>query len=50
MAYPAALKVINQKNDPEARDTILKALFFSPGDEVLEDILKDHHCAATMNG
>jgi hypothetical protein len=49
VAYPAALKVINQKNEPETRDTILKALFFSPGDEVLEDILKDHHCGATMS-
>jgi protein JSN1 len=48
VAYLTVLKVINQKNEPEARDTILKALFFSPGDKVLEDILKDHQCGATL--
>lgn len=48
VAYLTVLKVINQKNEPEARDTILKALFFSPGDKVLEDILKDHACGATL--
>jgi len=48
VAYLTVLKVINQKNEPEARDTILKALFFSPGDHVLEDILKDHSCGATL--
>ena len=48
VAYLTVLKVINQKNEPEARDTILKALFFSPGDKVLEDILKDHSCGATL--
>jgi protein JSN1 len=48
VAYLTVLKVINQKNEPEARDTILKAMFFSPGDKVLEDILKDHQCGATL--
>lgn len=48
VAYLTVLKVINQKNEPEARDTILKALFFSPGDKVLEDILRDHACGATL--
>jgi protein JSN1 len=42
------LKVINQRNEPEARDTILKALFFSSGDQVLEEILSDHSCGATL--
>lgn len=48
VAYLTVLKVINQKNEPEARDTILKALFFSPGDQILEDILKDQQCGATL--
>lgn len=48
VAYLTVLKVINQKNEPEARDTILKALFFSPGDKILEDILKDQQCGATL--
>ncbi|KAL7271611.1 hypothetical protein RUND412_005611 [Rhizina undulata] len=48
VAYLTVLKVINQRNEPEARDTILKALFFSPGDKVLEDILSDHSCGATL--
>lgn len=48
VAYLTVLKVINQKNEPEARDIILKALFFSPGDKILEDILKDHQCGATL--
>jgi protein JSN1 len=48
VAYLTVLKVINQKNEPEARDIILKALFLSPGDKVLEDILKDHQCGATL--
>lgn len=48
VAYLTVLKVINQRNEPEARDTILKALFFSPGDQVLEEILSDHSCGATL--
>jgi protein JSN1 len=48
VAYLTVLKVINQRNEPEARDTILKALFFSPNDKVLEDILSDHACGATL--
>ena len=48
IAYLTVLKVINQRNEPEARDIILKALFFSPGDEVLERILSDQASGATL--
>lgn len=48
VAYLTVLKVINQRNEAEARDTIFKALFFSPNDQVLEDILQDHACGATL--
>ncbi|KAF1961930.1 hypothetical protein CC80DRAFT_200293 [Byssothecium circinans] len=48
VAYLTVLKIINQRNEPEARDTILQALFFSPNDKVLEDILVDQNCGATL--
>ncbi|KAJ5809433.1 uncharacterized protein N7503_001651 [Penicillium pulvis] len=48
VAYLTVLKVINQRNEAEARDIILKALFFSPGDEVLEKILSDQTSGATL--
>ncbi|KAI2630677.1 hypothetical protein GGR54DRAFT_163833 [Hypoxylon sp. NC1633] len=48
VAYLTVLKVINQKAEPEARDTILKALFFTAQDQVLEAILSDHSCGATL--
>lgn len=48
VAYLTVLKIINQKLEPEAHDIILKALFFSPGDQVLEDILADHNCGSTL--
>ncbi|KAF7714516.1 PUF domain-containing protein [Penicillium ucsense] len=48
VAYLTVLKVINQRNEPEARDIVLKALFFSPGDEVLEKILSDQSSGATL--
>ena len=48
VAYLTVLKIINQRNEPEARDTILKALFFSANDQVLEDILRDQSCGATL--
>ncbi|TPX13781.1 uncharacterized protein E0L32_005725 [Thyridium curvatum] len=48
VAYLTVLKVINQKAEPEARDTILKALFFTQNDQVLEAILSDHSCGATL--
>jgi protein JSN1 len=48
VAYLTVLKIINQRNEPEARDTILQALFFTPNDQVLEDILVDQNCGATL--
>lgn len=48
VAYLTVLKIINQRNEPEARDTILQALFFSPNDKVLEDILSDQQCGSTL--
>ncbi|KAE8146317.1 armadillo-type protein [Aspergillus avenaceus] len=48
VAYLTVLKVINQRNEPDAREIVLKALFFSPGDEVLEKILGDQTSGATL--
>ena len=48
VAYLTVLKVINQRNEPEARNTVLQALFFSSNDQTLEDILSDHACGATL--
>lgn len=48
VAYLTVLKIINQRNEPEARDTVLKALFFSQNDETLEAILRDQSCGATL--
>ncbi|KAL2109481.1 hypothetical protein VUR80DRAFT_2397 [Thermomyces stellatus] len=48
VAYLTVLKVINQKTEPDARDIILRALFFTPNDQVLEAILSDHSCGATL--
>jgi protein JSN1 len=48
VAYLTVLKVINQRNEPEARDLVLKALFFSPDDRVLEQILCDQTSGVTL--
>lgn len=48
VAYLTVLKVINQRNEPEARDTVLKALFFSEDAKKLENILSDQVSGATM--
>ncbi|KAI9713652.1 MAG: hypothetical protein M1812_006624 [Candelaria pacifica] len=48
VAYLTVLKVINQRNEPDARDIVLKALFFSENDNTLEDILSDQACGATL--
>ncbi|KAL1871875.1 hypothetical protein VTK73DRAFT_1843 [Phialemonium thermophilum] len=48
VAYLTVLKVINQKAEPEARDSVIRALFFTPNDQVLEAILSDHACGATL--
>ncbi|KAI9783615.1 MAG: hypothetical protein M1816_001321 [Peltula sp. TS41687] len=48
VAYLTVLKVVNQRNEPEARDTVLDSLFFSENDRVLEEILRDSGCGATL--
>ncbi|KAH7329185.1 hypothetical protein B0I35DRAFT_345505 [Stachybotrys elegans] len=48
VASLTVLKLINQKNEPEARDIILKALFFSPNDQILEAILSDQTYGGTL--
>lgn len=48
VAYLTVLKIINQRNEAEARETILNALFFSPNDKVLEQILSDQTYGATL--
>jgi protein JSN1 len=48
LAYLTVLKVINQRNEPEAREKVLKALFFSQGDVLLENILSDQNCGSTF--
>jgi len=48
VAYLTVLKVVNQRNEPDARDVILKALFFSSGDTVLEQILNDQSSGVTF--
>ncbi|KAF2400667.1 hypothetical protein EJ06DRAFT_556200 [Trichodelitschia bisporula] len=48
VAYLTVLKIINQRNEPEARNVIMQALFFSPNDIVLEAILQDHMCGANL--
>lgn len=46
VAYLTVLKIINQRNEPEARDSILRALFFE--EQTLTDIISDHTCGATL--
>lgn len=48
VAYLTVLKVINQRNEVEARDTVLHALFFSDDDKTLGDILSDQVSGATL--
>lgn len=48
VAYLTVLKVINQKTEPEARDKIVQAMFFSPNEHTLESILRDSQCGATL--
>lgn len=47
VAHLTVLKIINQRNEPEARDMILRAIFFSP-QEVLTELLKDQSCGANL--
>lgn len=48
VAYLTVLKVINQKTEPEARDKIVQAMFFSKNEQTLESILRDSQCGATL--
>lgn len=48
VAYLTVLKIINQRNESDAREAILNALFFSPNDSTLQDILSDQTCGATF--
>lgn len=48
VAFLTVLKVINQRNEPEARDMIIDAIFFSENDQTLESILTDQACGATF--
>lgn len=48
VAYLTVLKVINQRNEIDARDTVLQALFFSEDDKTLENILSDQVSGATL--
>lgn len=48
VAYLTVLKVINQRNEPEARDSVLTALFFSSNETVLEQILCDQTSGVTL--
>ena len=46
VAYLTVLKIINQRNEPDARDSILRALFFD--EPTLNDIISDQACGATL--
>ena len=48
VAYLTVLKAVNQRHEPEARENILQALFGPERDDVLEEILRDSSCGATM--
>jgi len=48
VAYLTVLKIINQRSEPEARDSVIRALFFSPDNSVLSDVLSDQTCGATF--
>ncbi|KAL1305946.1 hypothetical protein AAFC00_004087 [Neodothiora populina] len=48
VAYLTVLKIVNQRSESEAREAVLNALFFSPNDSILEDILSDQSCGATF--
>lgn len=48
VASLTVLKVVNQRNEPEARDLVLKSLFFSNNDSTLEQILSDQSSGVTF--
>ncbi|CAG8517082.1 10778_t:CDS:2 [Ambispora gerdemannii] len=41
LASLTVLKIINQRQEPDARDITISSLFCSPNDQVLEDVLND---------
>lgn len=46
VAYLTVLKIINQRNEIEARDTLLHALFFD--EQTLQKVVSDQACGATF--
>ncbi|THV77035.1 ARM repeat-containing protein [Aureobasidium pullulans] len=48
VAYLTVLKIINQRSEADAREAVLRALFFSPNDAILQDVLSDSACGATF--
>lgn len=48
LASLTVLKVINQRQEPEARDFIIEGIFFSEGDQVLEGILSNQAHGPTL--
>lgn len=48
VAYLTVLKVVNQRNEPEARSILINALFFDESNTLLEDIISDSQCGATF--
>jgi len=46
VAYLTVLKIINQRNEVDARDSILRAMFFD--EQTLTDIVSDQICGATL--
>ena len=46
VAYLTVLKVINQRSETEARDSILRAIFYD--EQTLADIISDQTCGATL--
>lgn len=48
VAFQTVLKVVNQRNEAEARDMIMNALFSPENDQTLESILSDQACGANF--
>nr|POE62285.1 pumilio domain-containing protein c56f2.08c [Quercus suber] len=46
VAYLTVLKIVNQRNEADARDSILRALFFD--EQTLLSIISDQVCGATL--
>lgn len=48
VAYLTILKIVNQRNEPEARDALLRAIFLSADESILVEILRDQACGVTL--